>query len=92
MESGKSVETKTSEETEYSTLKVEEKRKKARLRRRGPCRKAHVELADGFQRAKAICLWLYMPMNYDSVYSIYGTLGHLLQTRFFSKLLHVVSI
>ena len=36
-----SVETKASEEIEDSSLKEEEKRKKARLRTRGPYRKAH---------------------------------------------------
>jgi hypothetical protein len=40
VESEESAETK-SEETEDATLKEEEKRKKARLRRRGPYRKAH---------------------------------------------------
>jgi hypothetical protein len=38
---GKSGETKVSDETEDTTYKKEEKRKKARLRRRGPYRKAH---------------------------------------------------
>jgi hypothetical protein len=32
-----------SEETEDATLKLEDKRKKARLRRRGPYRKAHAD-------------------------------------------------
>jgi hypothetical protein len=43
VESRESVETKTSEETEDATLKEEEKVKKARLRRRGPYRKAHAD-------------------------------------------------
>jgi hypothetical protein len=42
-ESGRSVDTNTSEEKEDVTLKEEEKRKKARLRRRGPYRKAHAD-------------------------------------------------
>jgi len=42
-ESGESAEMNTSEETEDVTLKEEEKRKKARLRRRGPYRKAHAD-------------------------------------------------
>jgi hypothetical protein len=42
-ESGKSVETGTSEGAEDAALKEEEKRKKARLRRRGPYRKAHAD-------------------------------------------------
>ena len=42
-ESGKSVETGTSEKAEDVALKEEEKRKKARLRRRGPYRKAHAD-------------------------------------------------
>jgi hypothetical protein len=33
---------KISEETEDATLKEEEKKRKARLRRRGPYRKAHI--------------------------------------------------
>jgi hypothetical protein len=41
VESRESVDTSTSEEVEDTTLKKEEKRKKARLRRRGPYRKAH---------------------------------------------------
>jgi hypothetical protein len=41
--SGGSAETNTSEEAEDATLKDEEKRKKARLRRRGPYRKAHAD-------------------------------------------------
>jgi len=39
--SGGSGEIKTLEATEDATLKKEEKTKKARLRRRGPYRKAH---------------------------------------------------
>jgi hypothetical protein len=42
-ESGKPVETGTSEEAEDAAVKEEEKRKKARLRRRGPYRKAHAD-------------------------------------------------
>jgi len=42
-ESEESVEMNTSEETEDVSLKEEEKRKKARLRRRGPYRKAHAD-------------------------------------------------
>ena len=41
--SGESDEIKTSDETEDATLKEEEKRKNARLRRRGPYRKAHAD-------------------------------------------------
>jgi hypothetical protein len=40
-ESGKSVDANTSEEVEDATLKKEERKKKTRLRRRGPYRKAH---------------------------------------------------
>jgi len=43
VESGESDEIETSEETEDATLKEEEKGKKARLRRRGPYRKAHAD-------------------------------------------------
>ena len=41
--SGEARETKASEETQDATLKEEERKKKARLRRRGPYRKAHVD-------------------------------------------------
>jgi hypothetical protein len=42
-ESRKSVDTSTSEEVEDTTLKKEEKKRKARLRSRGPYRKAHAD-------------------------------------------------
>jgi hypothetical protein len=42
-ESAKPVETGTSEGSEDAALKEEEKRKKARLRTRGPYRKAHAD-------------------------------------------------
>jgi hypothetical protein len=38
-----SVKTNASEETEDANLKEQEKRRKARLRRRGPYRKAHAD-------------------------------------------------
>jgi hypothetical protein len=37
------TETNTSEEAEDAAMKEEEERKKARLRRRGPYRKAHAD-------------------------------------------------
>jgi hypothetical protein len=42
-EERKLAESEGSEETEDATLKREHKRKKARLRRRGPYRKAHAD-------------------------------------------------